>query len=145
MANTICVALDVSRHFDRALGRFVDFAFKPSSDGSGISVFEEECAIRTSSSVCHHMQKFYRSIAGNPGAYWRFDSDSLPLGSCIVAEESTTGDFCHRNIQKLSKNRARKYFKAAMRSDLFRNKAFSICGLDSRPRMLQRTDIPTMT
>lgn len=142
MADTLCVALNVPYHFDRIRNRFVDYVFKPSSDGSGISAFDEDCAVATSRTACVHLRKFYPSIAGTPGAYWRFDADTLPAGSSVVATPSTSGDDCHRNIQKLSKKRSWTFLKNAMKKDLFMTDAFMVCGSDDCPRMLEKTDIP---
>ena len=50
--------------FDR--GKFNDLAFKNSTAGGGLSIFDTECAKRTSVTICAHIRIFYPLLTGEP-------------------------------------------------------------------------------
>jgi len=97
-------------HYDSRLGRFQSLAFRPSSSNGGVSVFEYDCAIATSSKICNHINIFYPHVSGQPPIYWVFDASALPEDHDIETSPSDRNDACHRDI-KLSKKLAEKFFK----------------------------------
>ena len=100
--------------YDEQLSRFRSTCFENSGDGTGVSTFVQECAEAASGSVCRHARAFYGRVAGEPPIFWRFDSAILPDGHSLDTQPSDTGDDCHRNIEGLSNNRAKKFFKKRM-------------------------------
>ena len=95
--------------YDHHLGRFSSLAFNPSSNG-GISVFHKDCAIRTSGDVCSHIDRFYKSVSGEPPLFWELPEDLEKLCE-LDSDLSDTEDACHDDIINLKKNRARQLFK----------------------------------
>src|SRR5882724_6133027 len=91
--------------------RFRSSCFERSGDGTGISVFDRECAEETTGSICAHARAFYGEIIGEPPIFWSFDEAILPEGYSLDEVPSDTGDDCHRNIEGISDNRAKKFFK----------------------------------
>jgi hypothetical protein len=85
-------------------------AFTESSDGSGVSVFDESCAIAANSSICAHIAKHYPSVVSDPPAYIRIPRVDLPAGS-HVSPDPSNGDECHHNICGVHKNELRKWFR----------------------------------
>ena len=107
--------------YDENLARFRSTCFENSGDGTGISVFERQCAEETSGSICAHARAYYSSVANEPPVFWTFDEVILPNGYFLEEVPSDTGDDCHRNIEGLSDNRAKKFFKKQ------ENPLFRIC------------------
>ncbi len=94
--------------------RFRSSAFEPFVELGDISVFEEDCAVAASLSLCRHAEKFYPSQttpAPRPFYLWRFSDSLLPLGSVLKQKQSESGDNCHYNISGLTKKSAKKWFK----------------------------------
>jgi hypothetical protein len=115
--------------YDEKLERFRSSCFERSED-SGISVFVQECAEDTTGSVCAHARAFYGEVAGEPPTFWAFDEAILPEDYSLDEVPSVTGDDCHRNIEDVSNNRAKKFFKKQQAE----NPSFQICdGDESRP------------
>lgn len=56
------------------------------------------------------MKKYYKSIDALPHIFWVFDKKILPGTANIKQKDSTTGDSCHYNIERLSNNVAKKIF-----------------------------------
>lgn len=98
--------------YDRTRGRFRSEAFEPSSaeHGGGISVFDAECAMVRSGSICAHARKYYPTVANEPPIFWQFDFSILPAGVTIDKTPSNTGDECHRDLKNVGKKPARRVF-----------------------------------
>ncbi len=109
------------QHYDPDKKRFASLAFKPSSDGSGISVVDTDCILRTSSSICEHIERFYRDVSGTPPIFWDLQPQILPENCQLIRQRSSTGDDCHYNLVGLSEKEARAIFKAVPLTD------FNIC------------------
>jgi hypothetical protein len=93
--------------------RFKSTAFEPSSDGSGISVIESECAVAESGSLCAHAEIRYRSLIPSepPLTFYLWTVAPLPDG-CSAVHSDDDEDPCHRNIVGFSSNdKAKKFFK----------------------------------
>src|ERR1043166_3215694 len=120
--------------YDERLKRFRSTCFERSGDGTGISVFDGQCAEQTSGSICAHARAFYRKVAWEPPIFWRFDDAILPSGYHLDPVPSDTDDNCHRNIEGFSDNRAKNFFKKLP------NPLFEICD-DDTPRELTKEDI----
>ena len=99
------------RHYSSQLGRFKSLAFKPSSDGSGISIIDCECILNTDLSICGHIRKYHKNTAGEPPIYWRFNIDILPDSHELEQKDSPSGDKCHYNIKGINRKSARKFFE----------------------------------
>ena len=97
------------REYKPKLGRFNSGAFTNSS-GGGLSVFEPDCAIRASESICLHIARHYEQVAGVPPLFWAFESEDLPAGGRFEVDASR-GDDCHYNLLELQDNALRKFFK----------------------------------
>ncbi len=124
------------RDFNEETGWFNSTSFKPSSDGSGISVFDCECATRISGTVCEHLARYYSNQTQLPGVYWLLPLAALPSGCIAEQETSTTGDECHHNLKNWSKGAARFYFKTISLE------TFYICDVNG-VRHLERGDLAT--
>src|SRR5438034_406452 len=80
-----------SSSYVRSKGRFASSSFDPSDDGSGISIFDENCALAASGSICMHIQNFYPSlIKDNVAAYFRAPYEMLPDGVIVEWSLSST-------------------------------------------------------
>jgi hypothetical protein len=123
------------KHYDPDKGRFTRLAFRPSSDGSGISVFEKGCALRASHSICEHIERFYLSITGDPPIFWEIPHQKLPEKCQFVQTTSPTGDACHHNIVGLTEKEARDFFKTISFED------FRICTEKGMNRRLMVSDL----
>ena len=87
-------------------------AFDNSSDGSGISVVDLDCIRRGECRcVCEHARRYYPTVSSEPPIFWRFSESILPTGYSLKQEASDSGDECHHNIQGISDNRAKKFFR----------------------------------
>lgn len=123
------------KYYDSELGRFTSLAFKPASNG-GISVFDCECAMRRSGTLCSHISQFYAEVSGAPPIFWVFDTGILPADLEIQNSVSTSGDSCHRDIHNLSAKQARGILKSvSVPND------FCICNPDGSCRVLTMTDL----
>jgi len=91
--------------------RFKSTAFQNSKDGGGISIFDPDCALGRSDSICRHITKFYSAISDDPPVFWRRSIQEIPDGSELRAIPSDTGDDCHFDIHGLSNNKSGKFFK----------------------------------
>src|SRR5450432_4391656 len=87
--------------YDPELKRFTSFAFQPSSDKSGISVIDIECATRTGSSICEHIRKLYPKMAGSDPIFWPVPIEQLP-STYRIDSGVPTSDPCHQNILGVS-------------------------------------------
>ena len=99
------------RNFDKRRMEFKNYVFK-NSTGGGASVFDFECAIRKSQSICSHIYEFYGDVGGKPAAYWVFDlSEIQPTsGDPITCRQrtSSSGDKCHHNIEGATNGHLRR-------------------------------------
>ncbi len=126
----------IHQHFyDPDRGRFQSLAFRPSSDDSGISIIDEECVLRTSPSICDHIEKFYHDIAGNPPIFWIFYANILPEACKFIQQTSDSGDECHHNLIGLTDKQARNIFKQVTLN------AFRICTANGDHRPLDQDDV----
>ena len=97
--------------FNRERREFDDLAFKKSS-GSGMSIFEVECATAASGVICAHIEKFYPHIAGDPAVFCRIDATELPAGSHLEHTQSDLGDECHREVEGVGNKALKRHFRA---------------------------------
>src|SRR5215210_256921 len=107
-------------HFDLRHGRIVSYAFKNSSDGSGISVIDAECADLESGSVCQHIARYYPGQTDVPAFFWRIPDGTLPAPPACraVQRDSASGDRCHFDLQGLTDRQSGRLIKNAGRGDL---------------------------
>jgi hypothetical protein len=122
-------------HYDPDKGRFTSLAFKPSSDGSGISVIDAICISQTNTSVCEHIKKYYKSVSGDPPIFWNINSKIFPEKCEFIQQTTKTGDVCHYNIVGLSEKEARIILRQAPLSD------FNICTNGGNHRPLRISDV----
>src|SRR5947209_6596898 len=99
------------QHYDPEQKRFKSLAFKPSSDGSGISVINTDCALQNSPTICAHIHRYYRETAGTPPIFWDIPTEILELCQ-FVQQIGSTGDECHYNLTGLTEREARTIFKS---------------------------------
>src|SRR3989344_1738514 len=119
--------------YDQTKKRFQDWAFKNSTDGSGISVIDPSCIEDKGRPVCEHIRAFYPTF-GNPPIFWEFSTGILPGGFTLSNDPSPSGDDCHRNIRDVSSNKAKGLFADAWQN---RRENFYICeGSDYRALQL---------
>ena len=121
-------------------GKPKDLAFKPSSDGSGISCVEVECAMDSAGDICSHIVKFYAGVAGDPFIYFVIPENEInSIAPCMFSQkDSTSGDKCHHNLTGLDKPTARNYITRKALS------FFRICDGTSS-RTLELADIAALT
>src|ERR1019366_2932472 len=108
------ILLLLEDEYDHTKQRFRSEAFEPYDDGSGISVFDRECACEKSGCECAHADHYYRPPipAGAANFYfWEFDPGQLPTGSTLASNPSTSGDDCHKEIGGLTKKAAKAFFR----------------------------------
>src|SRR5436190_11854719 len=98
------------RHYDPDRREFKSPAFKPSHDGSGISVIDTKCIERTSGSICEHIASYYSGVSGTPPIFWNISPQILPEMCRLVQQKTDTGDDCHYNLIGLSIKQARAIF-----------------------------------
>lgn len=124
-------------HYDHKKGNFKDLAFRPQRDAGGkqvVSVFEEDCAIKTNEFVCCHIERFYKEISSDPSVYWPFDQSDLGP-DVTMAQVAENDDECHYHIMGLSGTKLRKVPSSWKIADLI------ICA-PGAPRPLELADIP---
>src|SRR5580698_2459595 len=98
--------------FDPILGRFRSTCFSPSSNGTGISVVQQTCAIAESQSVCEHGRRHYGPLArvtSEPPIYLSFDPLRFFADHSISPDPED--DICHFNLTNVSKSVAEKFIK----------------------------------
>src|SRR5947207_13677169 len=122
------------QHWDGRKGRFNSLAFTPSSTDGGISVFDKQCAVLRSGTICGHIRTFYHRISDEPPIFWEFSNSILPQGTTFTEEVSDQGDECHRNISGLDKKQARDVFRGIGFQE------FQMCE-DGSSRRLQLEDL----
>lgn len=89
-------AININKHYSKKNKRLAGMAFRPSSTNGGISVFDKDCAIRDSGTICRHIERFYAGIAGTPIVFWEVPDGSIPPLPCVVEPtDSDSGDKCH--------------------------------------------------
>ncbi len=99
------------RHFDPSRGNFQSLAFREASDGSGISVFDKDCALQASGTVYNHIQRFYPPpVSGEPIICWEIPVAMIPNECQIVPVLSESGDDCHYDLRGWPKKAARSLF-----------------------------------
>jgi hypothetical protein len=133
--------------FDHDKRRFRSTAFRPSSDGSGISVVLRRCIQDRTGDACAHIAKYYREIAGRPVFFWVFDPSLFPEPCELTQSPSATGDTCHRNLKDITKAQARRAFKSAQeeaRPSIWccRGEAAERVSLDDVERILSESPSP---
>jgi hypothetical protein len=105
--------------YDHNRGKFNDLVFKNSTDGSGLSVFEVECAENTSITLCAHIRPFYPLLTGDPAIFYVMNESEIPQSGRIVDIPSATGDECHRQIMDVSTTAMKKAFQNKRTPELF--------------------------
>ena len=115
------VLLLTADDYDETKRRFKSEAFEPYDDddgSSGISVFDYDCGVARSGGECGHADAFYRPPIPEDHRqffFWHFDPAVALAGMAhnIVANPSTSGDDCHREIRGLAKKAAKKFFRGS--------------------------------
>lgn len=109
------------RKFSELKGRFNSDSFR--NLNGGISIFDYECSIKSTGSVCGHLSEFYNHIVGQPAFFCRFEFNDLvndfQLANGqnieIIQSDSDKGDKCHHDIvnfkDKLTDKFSQKYFQ----------------------------------
>ena len=123
------------KHYDPDKGNFKSLAFKPSSDGSGISVIDEKCISQSGIGVCEHINRFYKDLAGKPPIFWRIPTEELPENHRFIQRTSTTGDACHYNLTGISEKESRTLLKRVNLSE------FNVCSENGGDRPLTDSDM----
>jgi len=126
--NVIRAVPAISRYIPQ-MHRLSSDAFTNSGDGSGVSVFDESCAITFSGSICAHIEKHYLSKVNDPPAYLRIPCTDLPTGHSLIPD-SSAGDQCHMNVAGVRNNALRTWFRDFIKRD---NVHFWCDGLESKP------------
>jgi hypothetical protein len=90
--------LNIKYHYSITRKRFASLAFRPSNDGSGISVVKKECADERSGSICIHAENHYAGTAGTPIVFWPIPDERIPEGCKAVHSVSGTDRWCHYNL-----------------------------------------------
>jgi len=90
--------LNISKHYVPRKKRFASAAFKPSSDGSGISVVSKECGEEHSGTICAHLAQHYAGVAGTPIVFWEVPDEQIPADCKLVQSVSGTDLWCHHDI-----------------------------------------------
>jgi len=124
-----------AKHYARHKGRFSSLALKNSSDGSGISVIEGECAEQSSGTICAHIAERYPTVVGDPIIYWPIPNDLIPDG-CVIERAAGDGDDCHYNVRGWEDHAAGNQVKALR----IENNDFMVCAEDG-PRHLSFDDL----
>jgi hypothetical protein len=84
-------------HEARGEGEFMDYAFKKSNDGTGMSVFEVECAEAENGLICEHARKYYSDFIRDDQPVFCILSDK-ELPPRAEAKMTDDPDPCHRGI-----------------------------------------------
>lgn len=97
------------KHWAKEEGRFATTAFSVSSDG-GISVLCVECISESKSTICQHIEKYYKH---EKPIFWVFSKEELlaECSGCRIAPETSNGDPCHWNIYDITDGTRKKFFK----------------------------------
>jgi hypothetical protein len=109
------ILLMVEDDYDFRKRRFKSTAFEPYDDRSGISVFDRDCALSKAASECEHADRLYHPPIPSGASrfyFWHIEKDALPKEHTVAATPSTLGDDCHREIRDLTKDAARRFFRA---------------------------------
>ena len=99
------------RDYDIEQGRFKSLSFKPSTEDKGISIFNTECGITASGSVCQHIEKYYNTLTGDPPIFWEVPTEDIPEGCSLPQSDSESGDKCHHNIIGWGEKKSKAYIK----------------------------------
>ena len=126
------------KDFDVNRSRFSDTLFKQST-GGGMSVFDADCAIAQSGTICEHCRAYYGDLTGDPPIFCIIEDSELPPGTVRTPSLSSTGDECHFELIAPSKNMMKNQFKAKRSIE-----NFFICD-PSGKRVLQIDDFPAAT
>ena len=105
--------------YDIQKERFQSTAFQPSTN-NGISVFDEECGIKCSGSVCQHIRKYYSQVHGEPIIYTIVPNDFFEADK-VNKTPSNTGDDCHADIMAKTKKASRDLVKK------LKHEAYAVC------------------
>ncbi|CAN5459250.1 hypothetical protein BH10ACI2_BH10ACI2_16090 [soil metagenome] len=127
--------LNISKHYSHKHGRFESTAFKPSSDGSGISVVKKECGEEHSGTICAHIAEHYPNVAGTPIVFWEIPDEQIPQSCSFVHSVSGTDQWCHYNLKDWDRTDAKKTMRELRIEDA------KICA-DEGIRNLTQNDIP---
>ena len=90
--------LNISKHYSAKHQRFASVAFRPSNDGSGISVIEKGCCEEQSGGICVHIARHYASTAGTPAVFWQIPDERIPEGCKLSHSVSSTDLWCHYDL-----------------------------------------------
>jgi hypothetical protein len=107
-----------------------------SNHQGGISIFDKECAVRQSGSICNHISKYYYSAVDSPIIYCIFSTEivqevltknKVKSKAIYKISGSTTGDECHYDIENLKNSEADK-----LTPECRINKSFFSCNPDQQ-------------
>ena len=130
-------AINITLHYSKKKKRLASLAFRPSSSNGGISVFDKNCAIRNSGTICDHIKRYYSRIARTPIVFWEVPDDTIPPLPCIVRQtDGENGDECHHEFFNWDYKSAENTIKDVILETL------DIC-TNEGIRKLQTTDLPT--
>lgn len=104
--------INIKWHYASRKKRFASAAFKPSSDGSGISVINKECGEEHSGTICAHIAEHYPNVAGTPIVFWEIPADQIPTTCSFVHSVSGTDQWCHHDIVNWDDADAQKTIKS---------------------------------
>ena len=95
------------RSFKKSKERFDEDLAMQNYKGS-ISIFDFECASKTSSSICEHIRLFYPNTVGSPSIYWIIEESIIKnyhkFNKAVfkytpsITKDGTAGDSCHLEI-----------------------------------------------
>lgn len=100
-------------------------------------MFEKQCSIEKSGSVCAHIREFYSTIISKSPdivIYWEFPVTGLPEVCTFAQEDSLTGDVCHYVISGINDRIAKDMLPKNLDSITF-------CDANNTPRMLTLDDM----
>jgi hypothetical protein len=108
-------------NYDPNTGRFSDLEFKgKSSDGSGMSLVQWDCANEKSGVICQHVADHYSDVAGTPVVFLKIREEDFPANVTLhpSPEFHPTNDECHwdartqndRKLKDLRKRPVTDYF-----------------------------------
>ncbi len=131
--------------FDHSGDAFKELAFRKHSDGTGLSIFDLECAEGESGVILQHVRKFYSDFIREGDVVFCMISDTeFPPNSTLIKTDDP--DPCHWGLdaahgpgkqegEPIGVNKLKSYFTHKMGRE-----NFFICDGDGTYRGLERAD-----
>lgn len=101
-----------------------------------MSIFDADCALATSGSICAHIAKFYPNLTGDPAVFCMLENQDAPKDARFDETLSDTNDKCHREIDGVSNSAVKKFYHGRRSLE-----NFSVCIGDGSYRKLQADDV----